>query len=209
MSCLQLEVQWLCSYHSIIFIHKLFPIQRLSGLKHPVNGINSHLLLSLPLHLYRPKPPNFRFAPSVCSARQCTASVNIHTSATMYCTTTKSGCLKKEVIKESDADLDGGDSDGEREISDPKDGVSLAAHKQTWRRAAEVKDFEQLVGPNYSFLSVSSLWVVSFCNCCNFSQIWLQKQTENPTQDRYLTWTGKKSQQTKWRRTCHSSSWWA
>ena len=37
-------------------------------------------------------------------------------------------CLKKEEIKELNADLDKGNCDAEGEISDPKDGVSLA----TW-----------------------------------------------------------------------------
>ena len=35
-------------------------------------------------------------------------------------------CLKKEDIKELDADLEGGDCDVEGEIHDPKDDVSLA-----------------------------------------------------------------------------------
>ena len=62
-------------------------------------------------------------------------------------------CLKKEEIKESEAELDGGDCDVEGENSDPTDNVSLAARQQTWWPAtctAEVKDFEQLVEPSHS-----------------------------------------------------------
>ena len=33
---------------------------------------------------------------------------------------------------------------------------------------ADVKDFEQLVGPNHSLLSMSSLWVVCFCLSCQY-----------------------------------------
>ena len=40
-------------------------------------------------------------------------------------------CSKKEEIKESEADLDGGDCGVEGEINYPKDDVSLAAWKQT------------------------------------------------------------------------------
>ena len=62
-------------------------------------------------------------------------------------------CLKKEDIKESDADLDDGDCDVEGEIGDLKT-VYLWPHDSkhgSWVTcAAEVKDFEQLVGPNHS-----------------------------------------------------------
>ena len=47
----------------------------------------------------------------------------------------------------------GGGGCGGGGISDPKDGISLAARQQTWwpeTRTAEVKDFEQPVGPNHS-----------------------------------------------------------